>query len=157
MNVNQESNCKTYLIHIRPNQLLTKDEYQKIYLVIFARTLPNDRPSIISCLRQLALGTEVKIKTNDEINEELEEVLIYWRINESVISEGLRRFKSNLLSVYSEDDHEYKLLKRRDKKFSLLGVSNIRVLSIPESVYLVNQLNSYLEKYLPRQVVKILK
>ncbi len=152
----KEDNYNTYLIHIRPNELITKDEYEKIYSVIFARTLPNDRPSIKSCLRQLALGTEVKIKIN-ETNGDLDEILIYWRINESVISEGLKRFKSNILSVYSQDDHEYKLLKRRDKKFSLLGVSNIRLLSIPESVYLIHQVNSYIEKYLPRQIVKILK
>jgi hypothetical protein len=153
----KEDNCGVYVIHIRPESLLTRDEYEKIYSVIFARKLPNTQPSIISCLRQLALGTQIKIKTNEEISENLEEVLIYWKIDKSVISEGLKRFKSNLLSVYSEGDHEYKLLKRRDKKFSLLGVSNIRLLSIPESVYLINQLNSYIEKYLPRQVVKILK
>jgi len=148
------NNCNIYLIHIRLNELLTKPEYEIIYNVIFARRNPHTYPTIRSCLQQLAIGTQIKIKQNSEGEDQ--DVLILWKIDKNFVE--LQRFKSTILSVYEKGkDPEYdKLTKDRRRNFLLVGSSNIRLLSNPESKYLQTQLDQFLSKYVPRQVVKIL-
>ena len=80
--VMKENTYNTYLIHIKPLELLTKDEYEKIYLVIFARRNPQEHPTIRSCLYHLAVGTQVKIKQNEEGEDD--EILISWRIEKKI-------------------------------------------------------------------------
>jgi hypothetical protein len=89
----------TSVFHIRLSALLTPNDYQTVYNLLFARRYNNETPNISKCINLIAIGTKTRLTFNEDDNKD--EILIYWGYDPYIAT--LPRFKNDLISVYNEN------------------------------------------------------
>ena len=111
-----QSQQHTYVIKLDISKALTKQDYEFIYNILFARRYTRETISIRRLLNNLAISTRLKrtFKDNeDPTDDSNEQVIIFFKFKHV----ELPRFKSDLISVFDEgrDKREFKLLNRSNK------------------------------------------
>jgi hypothetical protein len=135
----------TYVIQLDISKALTKQDFEIIYNVLFARRYTGESLSIRRLLNNLALSTRLKrtfTDNEDPTDDSNEQVILFFKFDHV----ELPRFKSDLISIYEEKvDREFKLLNR-SKYLYLIGVPTIRLLQPSEQAYLLHQIENYVYK-----------
>ena len=136
----------TYVIKLDIFKASTKQDFEFIYNVLFARRYNyTTGESLRRLLNNLALSTRLKrtfTDNEDPTDDSNEQVIIFFSFDYF----ELPRFKSDLISIYEEKmDREFKLLNR-SKYLYLLGVPTIRLLQPSEQAYLLHQIENYVDK-----------
>lgn len=135
----------TYVIQLDISKALTKQDFEFIYNVLFARRYTGESLSIRRLLNNLAISTRLKrtfTDNEDPTDDSNEQVILFFKFDHV----ELPRFKSGMISVYEEtlDKREFKLLNR-SKYLYLVGIPTIRLLQPSEQAYLVRQIENYVE------------
>ena len=145
---------ETVQIVIRLNLygLLTPNDHQTVYNLLFGRRGQNETPNIRTLVNRLSVGTRSKMTLKDD--EDNDEILIFWRYDISFTT--FPRFESELISLYEKGkDRTFDLLNK-DKTFLLISTNTVRILSPPELMYLKTQIQTYLDCKKPLGEVEIL-
>ena len=130
------------VIRINLRALLTPNDHQTIYNVLFGRRGVNETPNIRTLVNRYSVGTRTKMTLKDD--EDTDEILIFWRYDDNFTT--LPRFESELISLYQQRiDRKFDLLSK-DKTFLLISTNTVRILSPPELMYLKKQIEDYLDR-----------
>lgn len=134
----------TYVIKLDIFKASTKQDFEFIYNVLFARRYTGES-LIRRLLNNLALSTRLKrtfTDNEDPTDDSNEQVIVFFKFDHV----ELPRFNSDLISIYEEKvDREFKLLNR-SKYLYLLGVPTIRLLQPSEQAYFLHQIENYVDK-----------
>lgn len=141
-----ENTCHTYAIKLDLKYAELPSQWSVIWDLLFARRYINDIPSITKLTNIIGLGTRVR---RDPDNEN---ICIFYRFDYV----ELPRIYSQLISVYEEklDSREFKRCNRSDY---LLSTETIRLPQPSEQTYILKIIQNYVNHYLKRNAVKILK
>ena len=144
---NNKDKSVTYLIRLDISKALTKQDFEFIYNILFARRYTRESLSIRRLLNNLAISTRLKrtftdTNSEDPTDDSNEQVIVFFKFDHV----ELPRFNSDLISIYEEKvDREFKLLNH-SKYLYLLGVPTIRLLQSSEQAYLLHQIENYVDK-----------
>ena len=135
----------TYVIKLDIFKALTKQDFEFIYNVLFARRYTGESLSLRRLLNNLAISTRLKrtfTDNEDPTDDSNEQVLLFFKFDHV----ELPRFNSDLISIYEEKvDREFKVLNS-SKYLYLVGVPTIRLLQPSEQAYLLRQIENYVDK-----------
>ena len=141
-----------FVIRINLGVLLTPNDHQTVYNLLFGRRGQNETPNIRTLVNRISIGTRTKMTLKDE--EDQDEILIFWRYDDNFTT--LPRFESNLISLYQQKiDRKFDLLNK-DKTFLLISTNRVRILSPPELMYLKTQIQTYLDRKKPLGEIDLL-
>ena len=146
--------CHTYVIKLDLKYAELSSQWSMIWDILFSRRYTNDIPNIHKLINTIALSTRVRRSFNDPDNENDETICMFYRFDYV----ELPRFTSPLISVWSEklDPREFKRCNKSDYLY-LLSTDIIRFLHPSEQTYILKTIQNYIDHYLPRNSVKILK